>query len=144
MKVNVNTCMPAAPGLVAMKQKEHVIDMEKADNFVEEQLHSTQPVAQRSEKVIVNPSVRTRKGRVPSVGKIDLTTTVKSFSIASLQQYTNSFSEENFIRDSRFGKVFLAELPDGEVNGPGILELIIFYVFVDDTIICSEIVTLIL
>ncbi|XP_039830890.1 protein STRUBBELIG-RECEPTOR FAMILY 3-like isoform X6 [Panicum virgatum] len=105
----------AAPGLVAMKQKEHVIDMEKADNFVEEQLHSTQPVAQRSEKVIVNPSVRTRKGRVPSVGKVDLTTTVKSFSIASLQQYTNSFSEENFIRDSRFGKIFLAELPDGEL-----------------------------
>jgi len=133
--------------VVAMKQKEHVIDMEKTDNFVEEQLHSTQPFAQpwkgRPEKVIVNPSVRTRKGRVPSVGKIDLTTTVKSFSIASLQQYTNSFSEENFIRDSRFGKVFLAELPDGEVNGPGILELIIFYVFVDDTIICSEIVTLI-
>jgi hypothetical protein len=95
--------------------------MEKADNFVEEQLHSTQPVAQRSEKVIVNPSVRTRR-RVPSVGKVDLTTTVKSFSIASLQQYTNSFSEENLIRDSRFGKVYLAELPDGEVNGPGILK----------------------
>ncbi|KAG2637730.1 protein STRUBBELIG-RECEPTOR FAMILY 3-like isoform X4 [Panicum virgatum] len=108
-----------APRVVAMKQKEHVIDMEKTDTFVEEQLHSTQPFAQpwkgRPEKVIVNPSVRTRNGRVPSVGKIDLTTTVKSFSIASLQQYTNSFSEENFIRDSRFGKVFLAELPDGEL-----------------------------
>ncbi|OEL27109.1 Protein STRUBBELIG-RECEPTOR FAMILY 1 [Dichanthelium oligosanthes] len=105
----------AAPGVVTMKQKEHVIDMEKADNFVEEQLHSTKPVALPTEKVIVNPSVRTRKGRVPSVGKVDLITTVKSFSIASLQQYTNSFSEENFIRDSRFGKVYLAELPDGEL-----------------------------
>ncbi|XP_062187384.1 protein STRUBBELIG-RECEPTOR FAMILY 3-like isoform X2 [Phragmites australis] len=105
----------AAPGVVTMKQKEHVIDMEKADNFVEEQLHSPHPVALRTEKVIVNPSVRTRKGRVPSVGKVDLTTAVKSFSISSLQQYTNSFSEENFIRDSRFGKVYLAELPDGEL-----------------------------
>ncbi|KAF8669278.1 hypothetical protein HU200_051612 [Digitaria exilis] len=110
--------MAAAPGVVTMTQKEHVIDMEKGDNFVEKQQHSTasaQPVALHTEKVIVNPSVRTRKGRVPSVGKVDLTTTVKSFSIASLQQYTNSFSEENFIRDSRFGKVYLAELPDGEL-----------------------------
>ncbi|CAL5086094.1 unnamed protein product [Urochloa decumbens] len=112
-----DSSMAAAPAVVTMKQKEHVIDMAKADNFVEEQLHSTQPVALplRTEKVVVKPSVRTRKGRVPSVGKVDLTTTVKSFSIASLQQYTNSFSEENFIRDSRFGKVYLAELPDGEL-----------------------------
>jgi hypothetical protein len=116
MKVNTNTCMAAAPGVVTVKPREHVIDMKKADNFIEEQLHPTQPVALRTEKVIVNPSVRTRKGRVPSVGKVDLTSTVKSFSIGSLQQYTNSFSEENFIRDSRFGKVYLAELPDGEVN----------------------------
>ncbi|KAJ1291463.1 hypothetical protein BS78_02G317100 [Paspalum vaginatum] len=105
----------AAPGKVTMKQKEHVIDMEKADTSVEKQLHPMEPIAPRTEKVIVNPSVRTRKRRVPSVGKVELTTTVKSFSIASLQQYTNSFSEENFIRDSRFGKVYLAELPDGEL-----------------------------
>lgn len=105
----------AAPGVVTMKQKEHVIDMEKADTSVEEQMHPPQTIAARTEKVIVNPSVRTRKGRVPSVGKVELTTTVKSFSIASLQQYTNSFSEENFLRDSRYGKVYLAELPDGEL-----------------------------
>ncbi|RCV13559.1 hypothetical protein SETIT_2G354800v2 [Setaria italica] len=110
-----DSSMAAAPGVVTVKPKEHVIDMKKADNLVEEQLHPMQPVALRTEKVIVNPSVRTRKGRVPSVGKVDLTSTVKSFSIASLQQYTNSFSEENFIRDSRFGKVYLAELPDGEL-----------------------------
>ncbi|TVU38397.1 hypothetical protein EJB05_11765 [Eragrostis curvula] len=95
---------------VTVKQKEHVIDMESVDSFVEEQ-RPTQP-AQRTEKAVVNASVRTRRGRVPSVGKA---TTVKSFSIASLQQYTNSFGEDNFIRDSRFGKVYLAELPDGEL-----------------------------
>lgn len=115
MEINKHTNLTAAPGMVTMTQKEHVIDVEKADNFLEEQ-HPPKPVAQRAEKVIVNPSVRTRRGKVPSVGKVDLPTTVKSFSIASLQQYTNSFSEENFIRDSRFGKVFLAELPDGEVK----------------------------
>ncbi|KAL6856060.1 hypothetical protein ACP4OV_018862 [Aristida adscensionis] len=105
----------AAPGVATVKQKEHVIDMGRAESFADKELHPPQPVAMRTEKVIVNPSVRTRKGRVPSVGKVDLPTTVKSFSIASLQQYTNSFSEQNFIRDSRFGKVYLAELPDGEL-----------------------------
>ncbi|CAM0906315.1 unnamed protein product [Alopecurus aequalis] len=107
--------MGALPGVITKKQKEHVIDMEKPDDFVEEPLHFPQSVAPRTEKAIVSPSVRTRKGRVPSLGKIDLKTTVKSFSVASLQQYTNSFSEENLIRDSRFGRVYLAELPDGEI-----------------------------
>lgn len=116
MKVNQNADMAAAPGVITKKQKEHVIDMEKPDDFVEEPLRLPQSVAPRTEKVTVSPSVRTKKGRVPSLGKIDLRTTVKSFSVASLQQYTNSFSEENLIRDSRFGKVYLAELPDGEVH----------------------------
>uniref|UniRef100_A0A0E0LMA6 Protein kinase domain-containing protein n=1 Tax=Oryza punctata TaxID=4537 RepID=A0A0E0LMA6_ORYPU len=107
--------MSTAPRVVTMEQKEHVIDVEKKDNFVEEQLHPPQSAVLRTEKVTVHPSVRTRKGRVPSVGKLNLTTTVKSFSIASLQQYTNSFNEENLIRHSRFGKVYLAELPDGEL-----------------------------
>lgn len=107
--------MRAATGVITKKQKEHVIDMEKPDDFVEEPLRLPQSVAPRTEKVTVSPSVRTKKGRVPSLGKIDLRTTVKSFSVASLQQYTNSFSEENLIRDSRFGKVYLAELPDGEI-----------------------------
>ncbi|KAM0898601.1 hypothetical protein ACQ4PT_021783 [Festuca glaucescens] len=105
----------AAPALITKKQKEHVIDMEKPDDFVEEPLHFPQSVAPRTEKTIVSPSVRTKKGRVPSLGKIDLKTTVKSFSVASLQQYTNSFSEQNLIRDSRFGRVYLAELPGGEI-----------------------------
>ncbi|XP_062189218.1 protein STRUBBELIG-RECEPTOR FAMILY 3-like isoform X3 [Phragmites australis] len=110
----LDSSMTADPGVVTVKQNEHVIDMERTDNFVEERLHPPQPVVMCTEKVTVNSSVRTRKGRVPSVGKVDLITTVKSFSISSLQQYTNSFSEQNLIRDSRFGKVYLAELPDGE------------------------------
>ena len=108
--------MVATPGVITKKQKEHVIDVEKPDDFVEEPLYFPQSVAPRTEKPIVSPSVRTKRGRVPSLGKIDLKPTVKSFSVASLQQYTNSFSEENLIRDSRFGRVYLAELPDGEVQ----------------------------
>lgn len=116
MKVNQNVDMAASPGVIMKKQKEHVIDMEKPDDFVQEPLRLPQSVAPRTEKVTVSPSVRTKRGRVPSLRKIDLRTTVKSFSVASLQQYTNSFSEENLMRDSRFGKVYLAELPDGEVQ----------------------------
>ncbi|KAM0870630.1 hypothetical protein ACQ4PT_039876 [Festuca glaucescens] len=114
-ELKVNTSIKATPVLITKKQKEHVIDMEKPVDFVEEPLHFPQSVAPRTEKTIVSTSVRTKKGRVPSLGKIDLKTTVKSFSVASLQQYTNSFSEQNLIRDSRFGRVYLAELPGGEI-----------------------------
>ncbi|KAJ1700695.1 hypothetical protein LUZ63_000474 [Rhynchospora breviuscula] len=42
-------------------------------------------------------------------------TSATSFSVASLQQYTRSFSEDNLIRESRLGRVYLAELPEGEL-----------------------------
>uniref|UniRef100_A0A0E0H3E2 Protein kinase domain-containing protein n=1 Tax=Oryza nivara TaxID=4536 RepID=A0A0E0H3E2_ORYNI len=120
--------MSAAPRVVTMEQKEHVIDMEKKDNFVDEQLHPPQSAVLRTEKVTVHPSVRTRKGRVPSAGKLDLTTTVKSFSIASLQQYTNSFNEENLIRDSRFGKlleVLKIDAANSRIPADAFLELVV-------------------
>lgn len=37
------------------------------------------------------------------------------FSIASLQQYTDSFSEENFVGEGIIGSVYRAELPDGKL-----------------------------
>lgn len=40
---------------------------------------------------------------------------VSVFTIALLQQYTNSFSEENFIGEGLLGSVYRAELPDGKV-----------------------------
>ncbi|TVU49785.1 hypothetical protein EJB05_01121, partial [Eragrostis curvula] len=95
-------------GIGYNEQKEHVIDMENVDSFLEEQ-RPTQP-GQRTEKAVLNASVRTVRGRVPSFGN---TTSVKSFSIASLQQYTNNFNKDNFIKNSRFGKLYLAEFPDG-------------------------------
>ncbi|KAL0353106.1 UNVERIFIED_CONTAM: protein STRUBBELIG-RECEPTOR FAMILY 1 [Sesamum angustifolium] len=39
----------------------------------------------------------------------------KYFTIASLQQYTNSFSQENFIGRGTLGTVYRAQLPDGKV-----------------------------
>lgn len=38
------------------------------------------------------------------------------FTIATLQQCTNSFSEENFIGEGLLGSVYVAELPDGKVE----------------------------
>ncbi|KAJ6849266.1 protein STRUBBELIG-RECEPTOR FAMILY 3-like isoform X1 [Iris pallida] len=40
---------------------------------------------------------------------------VSSFSIATLQQYTDSFGEENLISNVKLGKVYLAELSDGKL-----------------------------
>jgi hypothetical protein len=42
-------------------------------------------------------------------------TSAASLSVAALQQYTHSFSENNLIRESLLGRVYLAELPEGEV-----------------------------
>ncbi|KAK6142548.1 hypothetical protein DH2020_022896 [Rehmannia glutinosa] len=48
----------------------------------------------------------------PLTGHIP-TTSVKVYSIASLQQYTNSFSQENLVGGGMLGNVYRAELPDG-------------------------------
>ncbi|KAI3988205.1 hypothetical protein MKX01_011994 [Papaver californicum] len=67
-------------------------------------------------KVIVKPNVLTEATRVPPVAKaLNLPPSVRSFTIASLQQYTNSFSQENFIGQGMLGSVYRAELPDGKV-----------------------------
>lgn len=66
------------------------------------------------EKVTVNPIVLPEK-RVSTPPRTGPSTSATSFSVASLQQYTNSFQEQNLIRESRLGKVYLAELPEGKV-----------------------------
>lgn len=40
---------------------------------------------------------------------------VRMYTVASLQQYTSSFSQENFLGEGMLGSVFRAELPYGEV-----------------------------
>ncbi|KAE8783122.1 Protein STRUBBELIG-RECEPTOR FAMILY 1 [Hordeum vulgare] len=66
------------------------------------------------EKVIVNPIFRPEK-RASTPPRAGPSTSATSFSIATLQQYTNSFGEEHLIRESRLGKVYLAELPEGKL-----------------------------
>jgi hypothetical protein len=73
-------------------------------------LHPSHPI----EKVTVNPIVKPEK-RISTPPRAGPSTSATSFSVASLQQYTNSFGEQNLIRESRMGKVYLAELPEGKV-----------------------------
>ena len=66
------------------------------------------------EKVIVEPKLPAKVTTVKPSTK-NLPTFAKSFTIASLQQYTNSFSQENLIGGGRLGTVYRAQLPDGKV-----------------------------
>lgn len=67
------------------------------------------------EKVIVNPIVPPETTRTSPPVNVNTPTSATSYSIASLQQYTKSFAEENLIKDGRLGKLYLAELPDGKL-----------------------------
>ncbi|XP_075497919.1 LOW QUALITY PROTEIN: protein STRUBBELIG-RECEPTOR FAMILY 3-like [Primulina tabacum] len=65
------------------------------------------------QKVIVNPiaaveALAEKPLRLPA-------TSVKAYTIASLQQYTNSFSQENLIGVGMLGNVYRADLPDGKL-----------------------------
>ena len=60
----------------------------------------------------INPAKPTK---VTKGEKQIITSSVKVYTVASLQQYTNSFSQENYIGEGTFGPVYKAELPDGKV-----------------------------
>ncbi|MED6182785.1 hypothetical protein PIB30_031889 [Stylosanthes scabra] len=48
-------------------------------------------------------------------GKQIMTSSIRVYSVASLQQYTNSFSQENYIGEGTLGPVYKGELPDGKL-----------------------------
>ncbi|XP_058750895.1 protein STRUBBELIG-RECEPTOR FAMILY 3-like isoform X1 [Vicia villosa] len=62
------------------------------------------------EKVTVNSAVTTN-----ATERKIMTSSVKMYTVASLQQYTNSFSQENLIGEGTLGSVYRAELPDGKL-----------------------------
>jgi len=65
-----------------------------------------------NENIMLNPITPTAltKNQNPA-----FPSSVKSFTVASLQQYTDSFSQENLIGVGMLGSVYRAELPDGKV-----------------------------
>ncbi|GMI77593.1 STRUBBELIG-receptor family 3 [Hibiscus trionum] len=75
------------------------------------------PLCPTVEEGSVSPIMPVEKNELglSSTGRDSTSLNVSAFSIASLQQYTNSFSEENFIGEGMLGGVYRAELPDGKL-----------------------------
>lgn len=102
--------------MAVSEKKERSTDRTSSDIFLMHPPPPPLPPPPPVEKVIVNPiSPSETIGRTVSPATENTLTSVASYSVAFLQQYTNSFSEENLIKDSILGKVFLAELSDGKV-----------------------------
>ncbi|MBA0840180.1 hypothetical protein Goarm_002781, partial [Gossypium armourianum] len=86
-------------------------------NLQDEQLldANTRPASSRHQKNHeINKGEVNGPGR-SSRGRDSCSLDVTAFTIASLQQYTNSFAEENFIGEGMLGGVYRAELPDGKL-----------------------------
>ena len=98
------------------KLVDHEIDMSAIDAYSMPPPPPPPPLAP-AERVIVEPTTFHRGANTnPSKKRSAPPTFAKSFTIASLQQYTNSFSQENLIGLGMLGSVYRAELPDGKVG----------------------------
>ncbi|XP_071701256.1 protein STRUBBELIG-RECEPTOR FAMILY 3-like isoform X2 [Rutidosis leptorrhynchoides] len=71
---------------------------------------TSQPIHLPYEKVIVEPIVPVEAAK-PHMPK----TSVRSYTIASLQEFTNSFSQDNLIGGGMLGSVYRAQLPNGKL-----------------------------
>ncbi|CAA0817929.1 Protein STRUBBELIG-RECEPTOR FAMILY 3 [Striga hermonthica] len=90
--------------------KDHSIDMTRSDNASPGPLPFPLLPAER---VVVDPTVSLMAMKKDSTSKILEST--QFFTVASLQLYTNSFSQENLIGKGTLGSVYRAQLPDGKV-----------------------------
>lgn len=98
---------------VAMSKDAHSIDMTRTAVSSMSTQPAPPPRHFSNENITLKPIMptvvtKTHKSTIPS--------SVKSFTIVSLQQYTNSFSQENLIGEGMIGSVYKAELPDGKVR----------------------------
>lgn len=66
-----------------------------------------------SERIVADPILPLI---TPSGHAMSSVNSVKSFTVASLQQYTDSFSQENLMGNGMLGAVYKAELPNGKVH----------------------------
>ncbi|KAL2969204.1 hypothetical protein AAZX31_15G067300 [Glycine max] len=79
-------------------------------------LSSLQPPPQHflptspGEKVIINPAITTQVTK-----RQVMSNSIRVYTVALLQQYTNSFSQENCIGEGTLGPVYRAELPGGKL-----------------------------
>ena len=99
-------------------------------------LSSLQPPPQHflptspGEKVIINPAITTQVTK-----RQVMSNSIRVYTVALLQQYTNSFSQENCIGEGTLGPVYRAELPGGKVI---LSQLVCFYLYTKDS--CSYII----
>ncbi|XWS39498.1 hypothetical protein CRYUN_Cryun18bG0059700 [Craigia yunnanensis] len=99
----------------APKRLDHEIDMGSFNMTLMDPPPPPPPPPPLFEKVIVKPIVPEEVTTTRPVKTPKSSTFVKSFTIAALQQYTNSFSQENLIGGGMLGSVFRAELSDGKL-----------------------------
>lgn len=107
----------ALPKKPPENQKEHIINLDRTDSdlfAVDPPPPPPPPSLLPVEKAVVTPIVPLEKRYSPTP-RTGAPTSATPFSVASLQQYTSSFREENVISESRLGKVYLAELPEGKL-----------------------------
>ncbi|KAI3818927.1 hypothetical protein L1987_12748 [Smallanthus sonchifolius] len=74
-------------------------------------LPTSQPTDLTFENVIVEPIIHVKVAPKPLLPRAS----VRSYTIASLQQYTNSFSQDNLIGGGMLGSVYRAQLPNGKL-----------------------------
>lgn len=75
------------------------------------------PPSLPAEKVFISPLASGRSTlRARPVERVDPTNSVACYDIASLQLFTNSFSQENFIGEGTIGSVYKGELSGGKVR----------------------------
>lgn len=97
------------------KHKDHEIHKKRVDANVNQLLQPPQPppLFLRAENAAKSPAMTEEAASISS--SKTTSSSVSVFTIALLQQYTDSFSEENFIGEGLIGSVYRAELPDGKV-----------------------------
>ncbi|CAN0896874.1 Protein STRUBBELIG-RECEPTOR FAMILY 3 [Linum grandiflorum] len=114
--------LPAVAVAAAVpKKNDYAIDLSRLDSM--DIMHMPPPPpppppppAPPVEKVIVNPLVSSESiAAKPSTKARNVVTSARTFTIASLQQYTNSFSQENLIGGGMLGTVYRAERPNGKL-----------------------------
>lgn len=90
------------------RKDDHVIDMTK----VNARSLTTPPLLPQPSRVTVKP---TAVPKATSSRTLKTVNSAKFFSIASLQEYTNSFSQDNLVGYGMLATVYRAELPSGKV-----------------------------
>ncbi|GFP98269.1 protein strubbelig-receptor family 1 [Phtheirospermum japonicum] len=92
-------------------KKDHSIDIAGSDDKDLSRGPLPLPLL-RAERVVADPTFASMTMRENASKIVE---SAKMFTIASLQQCTNSFSQENFIGKGTLGSVYRAQLPDGKV-----------------------------